>query len=143
MWNLSNICSSQLNQSDGILPCKNSPCSANRIIYIVYIDFSYNLAHRTAPSVWPKILISREFLHESRQSVPCHVKTMCSYYFGKIFNLFCPYNFPILVGLMLKTTLLVFFLDSSKGFDTIDHEVQITKIHYYGNRGVTLEWLCS
>jgi hypothetical protein len=34
-------------------------------------------------------------------------------------------------------------LDSSKAFDTVPHHHQATKLHHYGMRGKTLEWVKS
>ena len=56
----------------------------------------------------------------------------CSYLFSKITDLFNDNNL-----------VLAFFLDLTKAFDTLDHDILLTKLSNYGFRGVVNDWFHS
>jgi len=42
-----------------------------------------------------------------------------------------------------KESMLAIYCDLSRAFDTINHEIRLKNLHYYGIRGHALEWFRS
>ena len=46
-------------------------------------------------------------------------------------------------SLSKKEYVLSVFVDFSKAFDTLSHDILLSKLHYYGFRGIVYDWFAS
>ena len=52
-------------------------------------------------------------------------------------------NFTIKCAIDNREITVVVFIDFSKGFDTLDHNMLLEKLDHYGIRGLALNWFGS
>ena len=58
-------------------------------------------------------------------------------------NALTEFTSEILNSIENKLTSIAVYLDLSKAFDTLDHNILLRKLHHYGIRGIALDWFRS
>lgn len=59
------------------------------------------------------------------------------------FNALNTFSEQIYSSLDKQNSLLSIYVDFSKAFDTVRHDILIKKLHYYGIRGIIHDWFCD
>ena len=87
-------------------------------------------------------------MHKRTCNFLLHTNVLCNTQYGfrenhSTINAATNFIIDVINSFENDTSTLVVFLDLSKAFDTIDHDIMIKKLEYYGIRGTVLDWFRS